>query len=235
MTDTTAQVAIIEDNEDLREEMIFFLRARNHAVWGVSSAEQFWKELHRHPVDIVLVDIGLPGEDGFSVLDYLRTLGGFGLVVTTARGAQQDRLRALNLGADHYLVKPINFAALAELIEGLWRRIRMQKQQAQSSPAAPASDGRWTLSVDTLVDPAGRLLPLTPQELNLLEILTRNVGQICGKELLHDMLFGHEPEQDTHRIDVILSRLRTKARDRCIKLPIRSVFGKGLVFVQDPD
>lgn len=87
MTDTTAQVAIIEDNEDLREEMIFFLRARNHAVWGVSSAEQFWKELHRHPVDIVLVDIGLPGEDGFSVLDYLRTLGGFGLVVTTAGGA----------------------------------------------------------------------------------------------------------------------------------------------------
>lgn len=233
MTDNSVQVAIIEDSEDLREELMFFLRSRHHSVWGVNSAEQFWKELHRHPVDIVVVDIGLPGEDGFSVLDYLRSLGDFGLVVATARGSQQDRLRALNLGADHYLVKPINFAELARLIEGLWQRIRAQKQ-LDESPQARVTDGQgWKLAADVLIAPEGRPLSLTPQEQNLLEILLRNASQICSKELLHDMLFGHEAEQDLHRIDVILSRLRTKAREQGVKLPIRSVFGKGLVFVQD--
>lgn len=231
MPETNARIAIIEDNEDLREEMLFFLRSRKYSVWGVESAELFWKELHRSSVDIVLVDIGLPGEDGFSVLDYLRTLGGFGLIVTTARGGQQDQLRCLNLGADHYLVKPVNFADLASLVDNLWRRIRAQNQLAEGAPAQNR-DGGWQLSADTLIGPQGYLLSLTPKERDLFEVLLRNQNQICSKELIHDMLFGHETEQDTHRIDVILSRLRIKAREQGIKLPIRSVFGKGLVFIE---
>lgn len=81
---------------------------------GTRSAEAFWRQLHSHPVDIVLVDIGLPGEDGFSVLNYLHELGHYGLVVVSARGQQQDKLQALSLGADAYLIKPVNFAHLAE-------------------------------------------------------------------------------------------------------------------------
>jgi DNA-binding response OmpR family regulator len=85
----------------------------------VGSAEAFWRQLHRDPVDIVLIDIGLPGEDGFSVLDYLHEIGQFGLVVITARGHEQDRLQALNAGADLYLIKPVNFSDLAESIQAL--------------------------------------------------------------------------------------------------------------------
>ncbi len=98
------------------------------------SAEAFWRQLHRDPVDIVLIDIGLPGEDGFSVLDYLHKIGHFGLVVITARGHEQDRLQALNAGADLYLIKPVNFSDLAESIHALGARLR---QQSAPQPTAP--------------------------------------------------------------------------------------------------
>ena len=105
----TLRVAIIEDSADLLDELLAFLRHRGFDAWGVRSAEAFWRQLHRDPVDIVLIDIGLPGEDGFSVLDYLHEIGQFGLVVVTARGHEQDRLQALNAGADLYLIKPSTF------------------------------------------------------------------------------------------------------------------------------
>ena len=115
----TLRVAIIEDSADLLDELLAFLRHRGFDAWGVGSAEAFWRQLHRDPVDIVLIDIGLPGEDGFSVLDYLHEIGQFGLVVITARGHEQDRLQALNAGADLYLIKPVNFSDLAESIHAL--------------------------------------------------------------------------------------------------------------------
>ena len=104
------RLAIIEDNPDLLDELLAWLGYRGFEVWGTRSAEAFWRQLHSHPVDIVLIDIGLPGEDGFSVLSYLHELGHYGLVVVSARGQQQDKLQALSLGADAYLIKPVNFA-----------------------------------------------------------------------------------------------------------------------------
>lgn len=98
------RLAIIEDNPDLLDELLAWLGYRGFEVWGTRSAEAFWRQLHSHPVDIVLIDIGLPGEDGFSVLSYLHELGHYGLVVVSARGQQQDKLQALSLGADAYLI-----------------------------------------------------------------------------------------------------------------------------------
>ena len=88
------RLAIIEDNADLLDELLAWLGYRGFEVWGSRSAEAFWRQLHSHPVDIVLIDIGLPGEDGFSVLSYLHELGHYGLVVVSARGQQQDKLQA---------------------------------------------------------------------------------------------------------------------------------------------
>lgn len=104
---------------------------------GTRSAEAFWRQLHSHPVDIVLIDIGLPGEDGFSVLSYLHELGHYGLVVVSARGQQQDKLQALSLGADAYLIKPVNFAHLAETLTALGARLQ-QDRPAPSSQRWPA-------------------------------------------------------------------------------------------------
>lgn len=244
MTEPKPRLAIIEDNQDLLEELIFFLEAKGHDVWGVNSAEAFWRELHGRPADIVLVDLGLPGENGFSVIEYLRRFSAFGLIVITARGSAEDKLKGLELGADLYLVKPVNFARLVLDIEGLWERMRekapvapaAEPAVAVSTAAAPADSTQvWELDAarHILVAPDGRNLKLTPQEYALLEILQAHPGEVHTKRVLHDLLFGMSPEVDTHRIDVILSRLRQKALQENVRIPVRTLFGRGLVFV-DP-
>jgi len=233
MAKTQIHIAIIEDNQDLREELIFFLQAQGHAVWGTDSAEHFWKQLHRAPADIVLVDIGLPGEDGFGVISFLHNLKRHGVIVITARGAQQDRLRGLNLGADFYLVKPVNFSELNQSVIQLWNRI--QAESADSSLPSSTTSGSWALHDRILRSPEGQELILSPKEVLLIEVLLRNRNSICSKELLHDCLFGHSAEPDTHRIDVVISRLRRKARQNHFHLPIRALFGKGLTFVDQLD
>ena len=202
------RLAIIEDNADLLDELLAWLGYRGFEVWGTRSAEAFWRQLHSHPVDIVLVDIGLPGEDGFSVLNYLHELGHYGLVVVSARGQQQDKLQALSLGADAYLIKPVNFAHLAETLTAL-----------------------GALQEDKLISPDARTLELTQQEYRLVELLMRNRNEVCSKLDLHACLFSHESEPDLHRIDVVVSRLRHKARQQGIHLPVRAIFGKGLAFI----
>lgn len=223
------RLALIEDNEELREELAFFLEAKGYPIWGVSSAEAFWKRLHTSPVDIVLLDIGLPGEDGYSVMEFMPGLGHYGVIVLSARGGQHDRLRGLELGADAYLVKPVNFAELAKTIDALWRR--MCQQADGIALAGSANRFGWVLQGTALSMPDGRVLELTTQEARLMGILLQQHNQVCSKVLIHERLFGFHGEPDTHRVDVVLSRLRSKAQREGIALPLRVVFGKGLVFL----
>ena len=233
------RLAIIEVNPDLLAELLAWLGYRGFEVWGTRSAEAFWRQLHSHPVDIVLIDIGLPGEDGFSVLSYLHELGHYGLVVVSARGQQQDKLQALSLGADAYLIKPVNFAHLAETLTALGARLQQDRpapQQPEMASAAPApapapATGLWRLHEDKLISPDARTLELTQQEYRLVELLMRNRNEVCSKLDLHACLFAHESEPDLHRIDVVVSRLRHKARQQGIHLPVRAIFGKGLAFI----
>ena len=231
------RLAIIEDNPDLLDELLAWLGYRGFEVWGTRSAEAFWRQLHSHPVDIVLIDIGLPGEDGFSVLSYLHELGHYGLVVVSARGQQQDKLQALSLGADAYLIKPVNFAHLAETLTALGARLQQDRpapQQPEMASAAPApapATGLWRLHEDKLISPDARTLELTQQEYRLVELLMRNRNEVCSKLDLHACLFSHDSEPDLHRIDVVISRLRHKARQQGIHLPVRAIFGKGLAFI----
>lgn len=232
MNTTKPRIAILEDNSDLREELTFFLQHKDYNVWSAGSAESFWKKLHRNPADIVLVDLGLPGEDGFSVVDYLNEITGFGLIIITARGGQQDNIRGLSLGADLYLVKPVNFSKLAASIDTLWQRMQQENAVSQEIRQKDVT-GSWQLiSTDQrLIAPNGDSLKLSQQEYNLLNILVLSPNQVFSKEALRSLMFRHEDRPDTHRVDVILSRLRKKARDQKIDLPIRSIFGKGVVFV----
>ncbi len=222
------RIAILEDNDDLREELHFFLTNQGHFVWGGNSAEAFWRQLHLVPVDVVLVDIGLPGEDGFSVVSFLHQIRRHGVIVISARGGQQDHMRGLSLGADLYMVKPVNFADLNDAIVRLGKRIQQQSRDWGDSTNAHSE---WFLEGRQLVSPEGECLSLTPQEQLLIGCLLNHKNSVCSKEQLHDELFGYHPEPDTHRVDVIISRLRSKARQHHFSLPIRALFGKGLTFI----
>ncbi len=233
MTTSKPVMAVIEDSEDLREELIFFLERNSYIAWGAGSAESFWKQLHSNKADIVLVDVGLPGEDGFGVVEYLRKLNRFGLIVISARGDQEARAEGLRLGADQYLVKPLSFPHLLSSIEALWYRIGHGVKLDSSSFQDANAFVKWKLDPVTnqLVSPSGNALRLSRQEFDLISILMSSPDVVMSKEVLSEKMFRFETEASEHRIDVIMSRLRKKARDERLRLPINAIFGKGLVFV----
>ncbi|MBU1295818.1 MAG: response regulator transcription factor [Gammaproteobacteria bacterium] len=229
-------IAIIEDNEDLRDELKFFLGANGYRVWESSSAELFWRQLHAEPTDIVLIDVGLPGEDGYGIVQHLSKLGRYGLIMLTARGSQNDKLLGLQSGADLYLIKPINFSKLIEQINVLWQRLLANN--VMSSNDLSETSGDLKIESDFQLDRANyqvnivgqSAIALTPIEFSLMSKLLENQGLVQSKQDLCDYLWMDDKEVELHRVDVVLSRLRAKFRSHGVKLPIRSIFGKGIVY-----
>lgn len=233
MTDSKPTIAIIEDSADLRGELSFFFQRKGYLAWGAGSAEEFWKQLHVNRADIVLVDIGLPGEDGFKVVSHLKKMSNFGVIIISARGSHEDSLRGLESGADLYLIKPLSFAHLISSIDALWHRMLHSKITPLTKFDRRTDDTQcWKLDnqTQTLVAPAGETLKLSRQEYNLVAALIESPQEVFSKETLHSRLFQFEEDAEDHRIDVILNRLRKKARTQNFKLPIHSIFGRGVVF-----
>lgn len=222
---TLPQLVVLEDHTDLREEMMDYLTSRGYAVWGVGSAEALYKQLLHKPMDILLADLCLPGEDGLEVIEHIRGLKPCGIIAVTARGAREERLEGMAKGADYYMVKPVDLAELEANIQALWRNLIGKAEQESGSAA------RWRLTVQgDLCSPEGQRCRLSEQERQVLEELMANSGQIVSKHALHEVLFPHATTLDTHRVDVVVSRLRKRLRNEQMDLPLRVVFGKGLAF-----
>ena len=231
---TFPTLAVIEDDEDLRANLLLTLRSKNFPAWGAASAEEFYRERAVLPADIVLIDLGLPGEDGLTALRHLRHNSNLGIIVVTARGGTENRIAGLEAGADHYFIKPVDPRELIAAIDTLWRRVG-GKPMAISPRTRDDENGKiWILSrADSCLKlPDGRKLPLSQREYEYLACLMENPGTLFTKVALHQHLFPDLEQIDTHRIEVILSRLRQKAESQLgLTLPIRTVFGKGFAFV----
>lgn len=237
--DTTAplRVCLIEDNEPLREELQFGLRHLGFLVDGFASAEAFYRGMIGSEWDIVVADVGLPGEDGLSLVGHLRQTERtehMGLVMLTARGGIEDR-RQGSAVADLYFVKPVDLVELGAALTNLGRRVRGARWSQsvagpQAAEAAPA--GEWTLVDDgwTLVSPARLRLSLTVSERVFLGELVASPVTPVSREVLAQALGGDPYEFDFHRLDTLASRLRKKALDQGITLPLRAVRGVGYLF-----
>jgi two-component system response regulator PhoP len=233
---TSPCVAVIEDDEDLRSNLLLTLRGKRLAAWGAASAEEFYREHAVTPADIVLVDLGLPGEDGLSALRHLRRNSALGIIVVTARGGAENRIAGLEAGADHYFIKPVNTRELLAAIDSLWRRIvaSAAATEAAATPAPVINADHWQLEPTalTLKLPDGRNVQLSDREFNLLACLMAAQGLVVGKTALHTATFPDADEIDLHRVDVVVSRLRQKAESQLgMPLPIRTIFGKGFVLM----
>ena len=219
-------LAIIEDNTELSEETARFLQSMGYEVWTAGSAEDFYRQLHSKAADILLVDLGLPGEDGLDLIHYIRNHYSCGIIATTARGSRDDRVTGFGHGVDYYLVKPVDPTELIAIIDVLWKRLAPQQKPKSGNDL-------WWLdpTLHHLNGPSGKTLELTSSEYLLVERLLDEPNQTINKENLHRALFPNENDVDLHRIDVVLNRIRSKAKKQNVHLPIRSVFGRGLAFV----
>lgn len=176
-----------------------------------------------HQFDAVLLDVMLPGKDGFEVLEELRDAGvSVPVIMLTARGSTEDKVRGLDLGADDYLPKPFNFDELAARLRSILRR---------SSPEKSTKLQCGDLIVDTVAHLAyrfGREIELTTTEYALLEYLMKNKNRILSRSTITQHVWKHSFDPESNIIDVYIKRLRSKIeRNDGSKSLIQSVRGVG--------
>lgn len=214
------QILIVEDNGDYAADMAEFLVALDHEVEIAATAGEMWAALTRHPHAVVVLDLGLPDEDGFNVIPRMRQLHpDIGLLVLTGRVAFDSRILGLRLGADHYLTKPIKFPELAAHIEALDRRVRPQEPRPSLS--------KWTLRVsERQLELLGTVIDLTEKECNFLHLLTMSTRPVPRPVIVAGM--GDDDPDASRRVDMLVYRLRKKARQGLGQdLPLRSAYGEG--------
>ncbi|THF60668.1 response regulator transcription factor [Pseudothauera rhizosphaerae] len=231
------RVCMVEDDADLRDELLFGLGEYGFSVRGFPGSRELYLGLLNEPCDVVIVDIGLPGEDGFSVTASLKAIGGVGVVLLTSRRSVEDRVRALLEGGDAYLVKPIDLRELAATLLCVHRRVAgspAERPAADPPPPPPAAAGaaRWSLSVDgwMLMAPSGHGVSLTASERLLMACLFDHPNEAVRREVLIEAL-GHRSDYYlNHRLDMLVSRLRSKVKQEtgCV-LPLRAVRAVGFV------
>lgn len=230
---TPLRIAIIEDDYDLLQSTLEYLHIIGYNAWGAGNSTDFYKQLLITPVDMVLIDIGLPGENGLSITKYLSTMLDLDVIIISARGTLEDRLAGFKAGADRYLIKPVNLDELIVNINAMahHRNLLTNIQVAATTQAEVTV--LWQLSKQnwTLTSPSGTVLPLTAREYRLLQILIAASGQTISKRDIADKIIGQRITNSGERLDVLLSRLRKKSSALLNEdLPIKTAHLHGYAF-----
>lgn len=214
------RILIVEDDAALASGIARILEGEGHAVDVMARGEQAVLGARQERFDLIILDVGLPGIDGFEVLRRLRAAGQrTPVLVLTARDALDDRVRGLDLGADDYMVKPFAMPELAARVRALVRR-----SQAQTGPRIV----HGPLVMDTLARRAqlgGQPLDLAAREWAVLEVLLARVEKIVAKESIIQAVASWGEDLTPNAIEVYVSRLRAKLEPAGVK--IRTVRGFG--------
>lgn len=204
---------VVDDDPGLRELLADYLSRDGFRVTGVADGRGLWAELAKAPVDLVILDLMLPGDDGLVLCRTLRARSQIPIIMLTARGDDTDRIVGLEMGADDYLPKPFNPRELLARVKSILRR-------ARNVPAEPGKARRchfagWTLEADTrqLVAPDGVLVPLGASEYRLLRVFLDHPQRVLNRDQLLDLTQGREATPFDRSIDVQVSRLRRRLRD----------------------
>lgn len=221
------RIALLEDDAELREQILVpGLRDLGFVVASLGSAAELYLCLSTQTFDIVVLDVGLPDQDGFTVARHLRQSSPVGIVMLTGRGSTPDRIRGLAEGADAYLSKPVELELLGATLHSLARRLRDDHSSESTGWHLDAKG--WRLST-----PHGHQVELNQAERNVLGQLLAARGEVVGRETLIASLTPDVFDFDPHRLETLVHRLRSKVRAMTgMKLPLRAVHGVGYVLTQ---
>lgn len=223
---------MVDDDAGLRELLQEYLSAQGLQVATVADGVQMDAFLSQHPVDLLILDLMLPGEDGLSLARRLRSHGNLPIIMLSARGEDVDRIVGLEVGADDYLAKPFNPRELLARIRALLRRNEQGQPRNSDNKPNVRRFGPFSMDVDARVLHKGELtVPLTSGEFNLLRIFVEHPNRVLGRDSLMDMLKGYERSPFDRSIDVRVTRLRRKIEDDPnVPQYIRTVWGEGYLF-----
>ena len=227
------RLLVVDDDPGLRKLLTGYLRKEGFQVHAVGDGPAMRKRLAGHPVDLIILDLMLPGEDGLSLARELRGGSDVPIIMLSARGEEVDRIVGLEVGADDYLAKPFSPRELLARIRAVLRRDSGRGKDAEASPATRKQRfGPFELNLDAqslLRD--GKEIGLTTGEFNLLRIFVENPNRVLDRDRLLDLLKGYERSPFDRSVDVQVARLRAKIEaDSKEPRYIRTVWGKGYLF-----
>ena len=219
------RVLIIEDDQQIASFVTKGLNQAGFAVDHVSDGEEGLQMAELNPYDVMVIDIMLPGLDGFSVIESLRSKGNtIPILVLSARGSLDDKLKGFQSGSDDYLTKPFSFSELQARLQALLRRTT----RGQIKNVLEIGDLKMDL-LSRKVSRGDREIELQPREFTLLEYLMRNSGNVVSKTMILEHVWDYHFDPQTNVVDVLVHRLRTKIdKDYQIKL-LHTIRGVGYV------
>ena len=219
------RLLLIEDDVTLRESLAHKLAEAGFAVEQAADGTEGLYFAQEYPIDLAIVDLGLPGMSGLDIIRQVRSEGKtYPILILTARDRWEDKVDGLGSGADDYLAKPFHFEELNARISALLRRSGgWASSQLEAGPVA-LDMSRQELKVDEVP------IDLTSFEYKIIEYLMVRAGQVISKSELTDRLYDQDFERDSNVIEVFIGRLRKKMDPENILKPIETLRGRGYRF-----
>jgi two-component system OmpR family response regulator len=225
-------ILVVDDDHEIRSLLGDYLERNGFRATTVSDGDAMWRALEAGRVDLVILDVMLPGADGFALCRELAARVGVPVIMLTARGDDLDRILGLELGADDYLHKPFHPRELLARIKSVLRRTRSVPPQLRPEPVHTLRFAGWSLDLATrnLLSPDRVVVALSGTEFRLLRVFLAYPNRVLSREQLMDLTVGRDADPLDRSIDVQVSRLRQRLRDDARDPQIiRTVRGEGYV------
>jgi DNA-binding response OmpR family regulator len=222
---SSPRVLVIDDDEDIRGLVVELLQRAGLEVDQAGDGRAGLRAFHQTPADLVVLDVSMPELDGWETLERIRDLSDVPVMMLTARGAELERVRGLQAGADDYMVKPFGRQELVARVQALLRRARSSGEDRQETYA----DERVTIDFgQRAVTYEGREASLTPLEFKLLSAFVRHPRQVLSREQLLELVWGNAYEASGDQVKLYVGYLRRKLDpEHPERVPIETVRGFG--------
>lgn len=229
---TPDHVLVVDDDAEIRDLLREYLQKNGYRVTAVGDGAGMHAALEAGRVDIVVLDLMLPGDDGLTLCRNLRARSEVPVIMLTARGEETDRIVGLEMGADDYLAKPFSPRELLARVRSVLRRTRSLPENLQPEAARKIRFAGWTLdlAVRNLLSPEGVVVALSGTEYKLLRTFLAHPNRVLNRDQLIDLMLSRDASPFDRSIDVQVSRLRHRlgegAKEPAI---IKTVRGEGYV------
>ena len=227
---TRQKILIVDDDENISELISLYLAKEFYDTRIVHDGEEALRQVRQFAPNLILLDLMLPGIDGYQVCREIRQQSNVPIIMLSAKGEIFDKVLGLELGADDYIIKPFDSKELVARVKAVLRRY------AQGGTAQPKPSGKYVEYPDLTINLTnysvtykGKNVEMPPKELELLYFLASSPNQVFTREQLLDHIWGYEYIGDTRTVDVHIKRLREKIKDHK-KWAISTVWGIGYKF-----
>ena len=210
--DQQANVLIVDDDLDIRTLLAEYLETFGCHTYVAADGTGMWEVLDNNPVNLVVLDLNLPGTDGLTLCRELRVRSDLPIIMLTARSAAFDRVLGLEIGADDYVCKPFEPRELLSRIRSVLRRTHASSQERNTVEISQLQFAGWTLDLTArhLVNPQGVIVSLSGAEFRLLKIFLDNPNQVLNRDHILNLTQGRDADPFDRSIDIQVSRLRQK-------------------------